>query len=95
MDLTIITDYISPVAMIAALAVGYICKNIVTTDKINRFIPLIAALVGVVVCVATDIPNGTFSVMTVVTGLISGLASTGLYEAFKNFIHAGKASAEE
>ena len=86
MDLSIITEYISPIAMVAALGVGYIFKNVVTTDKVNRFIPLIAAVVGIAVCTATDISTGMFGVNTIVVGMISGLASTGLYEAFKNLI---------
>ncbi len=86
MDLSIITEYISPIAMVAALGVGYIFKNLVTTDEVNRFIPLIAAVVGVVVCVVNDISTGVFGVNTIVVGMISGLASTGLYEAFKNLI---------
>ena len=87
MDLSMLTEYISPIAMIAALGVGYICKNIITSDELNRFIPLIAAVVGIAVCVATDIPSGFFGVNTIVIGMISGLASTGLYEAFKNIIN--------
>lgn len=90
MDLNMLTEYISPIAMIAALGVGYICKNIITSDELNRFIPLIAAVVGVAVCVATDIPSGVFGVNTIVIGMISGLASTGLYEAFKNLINKTK-----
>ena len=90
MDLSMLTEYISPIAMVAALGVGYICKNIVTSDRLNRFIPLIAAVVGVAVCVATDISSGAFSVNTIVVGMISGLASTGLYEAFKNLINKTK-----
>lgn len=90
MDLSMIAEYISPLAMLAALCVGYIIKNIVVTNKVNRFIPLIAAIVGVVVCIATDIPAGVFSVKTIVGGLISGLASTGLYETFRNIISPKK-----
>lgn len=85
-DISQVSDYISVAALIGALCVGYIVKNAVPNDGVNRFIPLIAALVGVVVCVATDAATGTLGVMTVVTGMVSGLASTGLYEAFNNLI---------
>lgn len=90
MELNMLLDYVSPMAMFAALAVGYIVKNFIVTNEVNRFIPLIAGVVGVVVCMANDIPAGTFSVNTVVVGLISGLASTGLYETFRNLISPKK-----
>lgn len=86
MDISMINEFVSPIAMIAALGVGYICKNIIPAEKVNRFIPLIAALVGIAVCAGIDIPAGTFGVTSVVVGMISGLASTGLYEAFRNII---------
>lgn len=84
MDITMITEYVSPAAMIAALGVGYIVKNLIPSEKINRFIPLVAALVGIAVCTGIDIPAGNFGVNTIIVGMISGLASTGMYEAFRN-----------
>lgn len=92
MDLSMIASYVSPVAMLAALCVGYIIKNLIVTNAVNQYIPLIAAVVGVAVCAATDIPAGTFSVNTIVVGMISGLASTGLYETFRNLISPKKSS---
>ena len=79
-----ISEYISVIALVAALCVGYILKNLVPNEEVNKFIPLIAAMVGLVIClwevgwIATP--------ETVVMGIVSGLASTGLYEAFKQFI---------
>lgn len=93
MDITtMLTAYISPVAMIAALAVGYVFKNLIPTERVNRFIPLIAAIIGVAVCAGIDIPAGVFGVNTIVVGMVSGLASTGLYEAFRNTIGNTKAA---
>lgn len=79
-----INDYISIIALVAALAVGYIIKNIVPNEEINRFIPLIAAVVGLIICLWEA--GWVATPQTVVMGVVSGLASTGLYEAFKNFI---------
>jgi hypothetical protein len=65
------------------LCVGDILKNVVTTDKVNKFIPLIMGVLGlglniwINLAVTPDIILG---------GLVSGLASTGLYEAFHQFI---------
>ena len=72
-----------PVIVGICLCVGYILKNVVTTDKVNRFIPLIMGVLGlglnmwINLGVTPDIILG---------GLVSGLASTGLYEAFRQFI---------
>ncbi len=41
-----ITEYISVIGMAAALCIGFIIKYIVPNEQINRFIPLIAAVVG-------------------------------------------------
>lgn len=79
-----INDYISIIALVAALAVGYIIKNIVPNEEVNRFIPLIAAVVGLVICLWEA--GWVATPQTVVMGVVSGLASTGLYEAFKNAI---------
>lgn len=79
-----ITQYISVIALVAALCVGFILKNLVPNDEVNKFIPLIAAVVGLVICLWEADFIATPEV--VVMGVVSGLASTGLYEAFKNFI---------
>lgn len=79
-----INEYISIIALVAALAVGYILKNLVPNEEVNKFIPLIAALVGLVICLWEA--QWVATPETVVMGVVSGLASTGLYEAFKQFI---------
>lgn len=79
-----ISEYISVIALVAALCVGYILKNLVPNDEVNKFIPLIAAVVGLVICLWEA--NWVATPETIVMGVVSGLASTGLYEAFKNFI---------
>ena len=82
MDISIINDYIMPLALVAALCVGFIVKNLIPSDKVNNFIPLIAAVVGIVVI---GLSQG-WTVEGVVSGMVSGLASTGLYEAFAQVI---------
>lgn len=78
-----LTQFSIPVIVGICLCVGYILKNVVTTDKVNKFIPLIMGVLGlglnmwINLGVSPDIILG---------GLVSGLASTGLYEAFKQFI---------
>ena len=86
MDIAIINEFVTPIALVAALCVGYIVKHAIATDAVNRFIPLIVAVVGIAVTCAVDVPAGTFTVSTVINGMVSGLASTGLYEAYVNLL---------
>ena len=65
------------------LCVGYVLKNIITTDQINKFIPLIMALLGLALNIWINL---AFTPEVVLGGFVSGLASTGLYEAFHQFI---------
>lgn len=83
-----ITEYISLIGLVGALAVGFIVKNLIPNEGINRFIPLIASVVGLVICLWDA--GWVATPQVVVSGMISGLASTGLYEAFKNFIEMTK-----
>lgn len=83
MDLSFLTNFAIPVIVGICLCVGYILKNLVPSDKINRFIPLIMGVLGLVINLCI---NKGISADIVLAGLFSGLASTGLYEAFKNII---------
>ena len=83
MNFEIFTNLISPIIMIACLMIGYILKNIYPNDKINRFIPLIVAVLGIIFNVWASC---SFDFNTLMIGMASGLASTGMYEAFKNLI---------
>ncbi len=77
-------EFSVPVVMGLCLCVGYVLKNLVPTEKINRFIPLIVALLGCFV----NIWLSRFSVtpQILLGGMVSGLSSTGLYEAFTQFL---------
>lgn len=86
MDVSFITEYISPIALVICLVTGFVIKSLGNAG-VNRFIPLIVAALGVLIC-AWDAMAFTPSI--VAAGLISGLASTGLYEAFKQLLGLGK-----
>ena len=86
MNISFLTEYAIPVIVGICLCVGYILKNVVETDKINRFIPLIMGLLGLLINIWI---NCSINPNVILGGLFSGLASTGLYEAFKNLIHKG------
>lgn len=81
MDFTILTDYFVVVVLVACLIVGYIIKK--SFDKVpNKYIPTILVVLGAVL---NPIVSG-LSVETVVYGALTGLASTGVHQAFTRFI---------
>ena len=83
MDIEFLTDYAIPLIVGICLCVGYIIKNLVPSDGINRFIPLIMGVLGVLLNFWV---NQQFTAEVLLGGLFSGLASTGLYELFRNLI---------
>ena len=85
MNLNEISNYINIVILGICLCVGYMLKNAVPSNKINRYIPLIMGVLGMMLAIVSNINQMSLSV--VLTGLMSGLASTGLYETFKNLIN--------
>ena len=86
MDISMIdiNAYIVPLALIAALCVGFIVKHLIPSTRINNFIPLIVAVVGILVVCLTQ----GWTVEGIVYGMVSGLASVGLYEVFAQLIEA-------
>lgn len=83
MDLSFLSNYAIPIIVGICLCVGYVVKNLITTDVINKYIPLIMAVLGIVLNIWL---NMAFTPEILLGGMVSGLASTGLYEAFKNLI---------
>lgn len=86
-DITFLVEYAVPIIVGICLCIGYVIKNIVTSEKVNKYIPLIMAVLGVVLNVWI---NMDFTPAILLGGLISGLASTGLHQAFKNIIERRK-----
>lgn len=79
-----LTEFSVPVIIGICLCVGYIIKNIVPTDKVNKFIPLIMGVIGLGLNIWINL---SVTPDVILAGLVSGLASTGLYEAFRQFIN--------
>ncbi|NBI63181.1 hypothetical protein D3Z38_09010 [Clostridiales bacterium] len=81
MSLEFIMELYIPVVLAACLVLGFILKRWCPTD--NKWIPTILVVVGAVLgCVA----NGGISLDSVVAGMVTGLASTGLHQAFKQLL---------
>lgn len=83
MDITILTEYAVPIIVGICLCVGYIIKNMIPSDGINKYIPLIMGALGVALNVWINLG---ITPQILLGGLFSGLASTGLHQAFKNLI---------
>ena len=79
--LEMLQEYFVIVVILICMCIGYILKNVVTTDKINKFIPLIMAVIGVVLNVWLN--DWSFSLDILLGGLASGLASSGAYDGYK------------
>lgn len=83
-----LNEYIVIVVLGICLCVGFVIKHLIPGEAVNRFIPLIMAVLGVILNVWLS--GWAFSPSILLGGLASGLASTGMYELFKQFIeHKG------
>ncbi len=84
MDITVLTQYFSIVVVGICLCVGYVIKN--SLDFIpNKYIPLIMLILGTIINILMNISTG-ITAEVFLTGMFSGLASTGMYEMFRNLI---------
>lgn len=84
MDLSVLSQYLSVVVMGICLCVGFVIKN--SLDFIpNKYIPAIMLVLGTAINISMNL-NG-INAEVILVGMLSGLASTGLYELFKNFIN--------
>ncbi len=78
-----LNEYMIPVIMGICLMVGYVVKHWIK-DADNKIIPTVCAIVGLLVAVWMHWGNITPTV--ILSGLASGLASTGLHQAFKQLL---------
>lgn len=76
-------DYMVFAVVGICLCVGYIIKKVIAKDIFDRFIPLIVGILGALINIWI---NMQISPDIILGGLVSGLASTGLYEAFHQFL---------
>lgn len=88
MDINFLLNYINPLILGICLLVGYVLKT--AFDKFpNRYIPLSALTLGTIIAITINFKAG-ISPEIVLGGMISGLASTGLYEMLRNLLEKGK-----
>ena len=93
MDLYFLTEYYIPVVLVACLIVGYCIKHITWLEKIsNEYIPAILAVLGAVLaCISAASGGNPVTLETIVYGAFTGLASTGLHQAFKQIVEKSSA----
>lgn len=82
-----LNDYLILIVVGICLCVGYVLKNVVPSKKVNRFIPLIMAVLGIFINIWLNGFSITPEIM--LGGMVSGLASTGMHQIFKQFIGGG------
>ena len=81
MDLTFLSNYFVPVIIGICLCLGYGIKQVNFIS--NKWIPIILMLIGLLLNVWLQ--HG-ISPEIILSGMLSGLASTGLHQAFKQLI---------
>ena len=79
-----LNEYLVLIVIGICLCVGYVLKHVVPSDTVNRFIPLLMAVLGIVINVWVN--SFTFTPEILLGGMASGLASTGMHQLFKQFI---------
>ena len=86
MDISFLNEYAVPVIIGLCLCVGYIVKHWIK-DVNNKIIPTLCGVLGI--ALALWINWGAITPEVILQGLASGLASTGLHQAVKQwFGHA-------
>ena len=85
MEFEFLKEYLVLVVLGICLCAGYILKHLVPSDKINRFIPLIMGVLGVVLNLWLS--GWVLTPQVLLGGLASGLAATGAHQAVTNLLN--------
>lgn len=84
MDISFLLEMVNPIILGICLLTGYALKT--AFDRFpNRYIPLAAMICGTLLAVLMHMHSG-INAQVVLGGMISGLASTGLYEMLRNLL---------
>lgn len=84
MDLSYLLELINPIILGICLLVGYTLK--IAFDRFpNKYIPLAALCTGTIITVMIHFKSGV-TAQIILGGMISGLASTGMYEMLRNLL---------
>lgn len=83
MNLEFLSEYFVPVIIGICLCAGYVVKKWVK-DVNNKYIPTINAVLGIILAIVMNLHSINAGV--ILGGLVSGLAATGMHQAFKQII---------
>lgn len=83
MDLSFFNEYVSVIVVGICLCIGFVIKSSITAIP-NKCIPLIMAVLGIVLNVWMN--KFAFTPEILLGGMFSGLASTGLHQAFTQLL---------
>lgn len=89
MSIDFLNEFMMPIVVGICLCIGFIVKKWVK-DVDNKWIPTICAILGVVL--ASWIKEWSITPEVVLSGVFSGLASTGLHQLFTQLIGGNKSS---
>lgn len=84
MNISFLTEYMIPVIVGLCLCAGYVVKHWVK-DVDNKIIPTLCAVLGLLL--ALWIHWGDITPEAILSGIVSGLAATGLHQAFAQLLH--------
>lgn len=86
MNIEFLSEYFVPVIVGICLCVGYIIKKWIPNAAIdNKLIPTICGLLGLGIAIVMNWNTG-INAEVILGGLFSGLAATGLHQAFTNIL---------
>ena len=85
-DLGFLTEFMVPVIVGICLFVDYVIKKWIK-DVDNKWIPTVCAVLGVILAIWMN--GWSVSPSIILSGLFSGLASTGLHQLFKQYLEKG------
>ena len=92
MDLGFLSEYFVLVIVGICLCVGYVVKKWIK-DVDNKYIPTICAILGVVLAIWLN--SWTVTPSVILSGMFSGLASTGLHQMFVQYIEKSRSNRNE
>ena len=85
MNFNYLTDMYIPIVMTVCLTVGYILKHWIK-DVDNKIIPAIMVFLGAITACAA---SNSITLDLIASGMVTGLASTGMHQLFKQIIENG------
>ena len=82
--------------LILGLLIGFVIKHLISDETIqNKYIPVINVIVGAVIGVILAVTGGAVItaetvLLAVISGAVSCVSSSGLYDAFSAFVEKGE-----